>query len=112
VVPGKVVVFIGGTGIIPFGDLVDLLFKAVLMASHPEYRPIILSQNPILGTDCLSGFSFRFFLEEHYSEDIHPLTRAQLIELVRHPELMEFSLKCHERVEDGRLKRSDVKIVA
>lgn len=35
VTPGQVVIFLGGTGIIPFGDLIDLLFKAVLMQTHP-----------------------------------------------------------------------------
>lgn len=33
--PGKIVIFISGTGIIPFGDLIDLLFKAILIAAHP-----------------------------------------------------------------------------
>jgi acetylornithine/succinyldiaminopimelate/putrescine aminotransferase len=33
--PGKVVAFLGGTGIVPFGDLIDLLFKAVLIQTNP-----------------------------------------------------------------------------
>lgn len=33
--PGKVVIFICGTGIIPFGDLIDLLFKAILIQTKP-----------------------------------------------------------------------------
>lgn len=63
VTPGQVVIFIGGTGIIPFGDLIDLLFKAVLLQTHPEYRSLILQRSPLLESECLKGFSFRFFLE-------------------------------------------------
>lgn len=60
--PGKVVIFIGGTGIIPFGDLIDLLFKAILIQTKPECKETILAHNPILATNSFAGFSFKFYL--------------------------------------------------
>ena len=36
--PGKILIVAGGTGIYPFCDLIDLLYKEQLMKDQPELR--------------------------------------------------------------------------
>jgi len=38
----------GGTGLFPFSDLIDLLFKETFIKSNPERADEILSKNRIL----------------------------------------------------------------
>ena len=35
--PGKIIMVAGGTGLYPFGDLIDLLFKSLLLSNSPEF---------------------------------------------------------------------------
>jgi len=46
--PGKVIIVAGGTGIYPFSDLIDLLYKDQLAKDNPELKNIINSLSPIL----------------------------------------------------------------
>lgn len=34
-----------------------------------------------------------------------------MIEVSKYPELLEFHLKCHDKIEDIRLKRSRIKVI-
>lgn len=36
--PGKVLIVAGGTGLYPFSDLIDLLFKSQLVRDHPDLQ--------------------------------------------------------------------------
>jgi NAD(P)H-flavin reductase len=40
--PGKVVIVAGGTGIYPFADLIDLLFKDEIMKQEPNLTEAVL----------------------------------------------------------------------
>jgi len=78
-----VIIVAGGTGIYPFSDLIDLLYKSCLLSTHNKLRKAILSGDPILATKPFADFSFTFYLSLNYLEDLHPLTFAELDELSR-----------------------------
>jgi NAD(P)H-flavin reductase len=46
--PGRIIVLAGGTGLFPFCDLIDLLYKAHILSENHENRNLILAQSPIL----------------------------------------------------------------
>jgi NAD(P)H-flavin reductase len=46
--PGKVVIVAGGTGLYPFSDLIDLLFKDQLRRTDPSKEALLLQLNPLL----------------------------------------------------------------
>ena len=56
--PGKILMVAGGTGIYPFSDIIDLLYKEQLMKSKPETKDEILELSPILKTDPFKDFTF------------------------------------------------------
>lgn len=44
----NIVIYAGGTGLYPYSDLIDLLFKAKIVEEGHELSNIILESNPIL----------------------------------------------------------------
>ena len=76
--PGKIIIVAGGTGLYPFGDLIDLLFKSMLLSTRPELRDILLQNDPILQINPFSNFIFSFYIAVGNLDDIHPITLAQL----------------------------------
>ena len=40
--PGKIIIVAGGTGIFPYSDFIDLLYKEQLMLHQPETKAAIL----------------------------------------------------------------------
>lgn len=38
---GKIIIIAGGTGLFPFCDLIDLLFKSILLSKEPRLRSTI-----------------------------------------------------------------------
>lgn len=46
--PGKVILVAGGTGIYPFSDFIDLLYKEQLMNDQPDLRGEIVTLSPVL----------------------------------------------------------------
>ncbi len=47
-VPGKILVVAGGTGLFPFCDLIDLLFKRKLLEEGHPQSSVIRDRNPLL----------------------------------------------------------------
>jgi len=79
--PGKIVVVAGGTGLFPFSDLIDLLFKDAFIKNNSTNNRVadsIYSNSTILKRKPFDGFSFTFLIAVNYPEDIHPITMAQL----------------------------------
>jgi tRNA A37 N6-isopentenylltransferase MiaA len=57
--PGRVAIFVGGTGLYPFCDLIDLLFKAeILKTADNKLKAEILALYPVLKNNPFSKFSF------------------------------------------------------
>lgn len=46
--PGRIIVLAGGTGLFPFCDLIDLLFKAEMLQHKHDLSHQILKENPVL----------------------------------------------------------------
>jgi tRNA A37 N6-isopentenylltransferase MiaA len=46
--PGKIIIVAGGTGLYPFSDLIDLLFKNSIANSDPQTQASIFGISPIL----------------------------------------------------------------
>lgn len=79
--PGKIIVVAGGTGLFPFSDLIDLLFKDAFIKNNSTNNRIadsIYNNSAILKRNPFDGFSFTFLIAVNYPEDIHPITMAQL----------------------------------
>ena len=79
--PGKIIIVAGGTGLFPFSDLIDLLFKDAFIKNNSTNNRVadsIYSISAILKRKPFEGFSFTFLIAVNYPEDIHPITMAQL----------------------------------
>lgn len=83
--PGKVIIVAGGTGLYPFSDLIDLLFKAQIARTDKSKQLLIFQQNPLLEAAPFEHFSFHLLLAVNQAEDIHPVTLMQLFELAEGP---------------------------
>ena len=58
---GDIVVIAGGTGINPFCDLIDLLFKDMVISSNHTLSSTIKAYDPILNTLFKKHFVFRAY---------------------------------------------------
>lgn len=77
--PGKIIMVIGGTGVYPFSDLIDLLFKEQLMLHRPETSSEVLALSPVLASSPFAQFRFEALAAFAHLEDMHPITLAQLL---------------------------------
>jgi len=68
----------GGTGIYPFSDFIDLLYKEQLMKDSPGLRGEILTLSPVLESDPFKNFNFEMLAAFQHIEDMHPITLDQL----------------------------------
>ncbi len=51
--PGKVIIIAGGTGLLPFSDLIDLLFKDEYSKVNPAFKKRFCEVSPILSKSFL-----------------------------------------------------------
>jgi hypothetical protein len=75
---GTVLIVAGGTGLYPFSDLIDLLFKDALVKKNHPMKAAIMRQNPILADNPFSAHKFKLLFACQSIEDIHPITWKQL----------------------------------
>lgn len=111
--PGKIIMVIGGTGVYPFSDLIDLLFKEQLMLQRPETRKEVLALSPVLADNPFAQFSFEALAAFAHLEDMHPITLGQLLFLAEAGR-MALTLRLKEdlngQVEEGlnvRISKTD-----
>ena len=79
--PGRIVVVAGGTGLFPFSDLIDLLYKDRMVRLNHRAKDELLTADPLLRQNPFEDFSFVFLIAINEPEDIHPITLAQLAKL-------------------------------
>ena len=79
--PGLIVVIAGGTGIYPFIDLIDVLFKSVLIKQNPSIKQKVLQLTPAADDPHLNSFKFLFLLGFESFFDMHPITKYQCYKL-------------------------------
>lgn len=78
---GTVLIVAGGTGLYPFSDLIDLLYKDLRAKRQPFVQSQVFEKNPILRSRPFDIFKFRLLLAVESVEDIHPITLKQVEEL-------------------------------
>lgn len=82
---GTILMIAGGTGLYPFSDLIDLLFKDYLLSLTHPLREAILKRNPILAKQPFARHHFKLLLACQSLLDIHPITFQQLKMLANSP---------------------------
>ena len=60
--PGRIVVLAGGTGLYPFSDLIDLLYKDYMIKMKHKMSNELLNADPILKTNPFDKFTFVFLI--------------------------------------------------
>ncbi len=69
----------GGTGLLPFVDLVDILFKRVkFLKDDGIAQSYIEEEQPLVGEDLIKGRKFEFCCAAEYISDFVPLNLLQL----------------------------------
>jgi NAD(P)H-flavin reductase len=58
----SIVLFAGGTGLYPFSDLIDLLFKAKLVRENHQMRDELLQRDPVLKSRPFERWNFQVYL--------------------------------------------------
>lgn len=71
----------GGTGLFPFSDLIDLLYKSRLVEEKHAQAQLLLEKDPILAQRPFAKFDFTFLIALNEPEDIHAVTLGQLVRL-------------------------------
>ena len=76
--PGKIILLAGGTGVYPFIDTIDILYKKALVDQNHPMKHKILEMDPAVADPCLNKFSFLIYASFNSHLDIHPMTLHQL----------------------------------
>ncbi len=106
--PGRIVIVAGGTGLFPFCDIIDLLFKSLFMQQTNDHKTEILQANPLLKSDPFSKYCFVLLLAINDPQDIHPITYQQLLFLSHHPSKFKVVLRVSKN--EQALRNSESKI--
>ena len=79
--PGRIIVLAGGTGLFPFSDLIDLLYKDYMIRKNHRMSRELLAADPVLEQRPFERNTFVFLIAIAEPEDVHPITLGQLIQL-------------------------------
>ena len=60
--PGRIVVLAGGTGLFPFSDFIDLLFKDRVIKQGHQLKEELLTADPLLRQKPFDEFPFVFLI--------------------------------------------------
>jgi hypothetical protein len=91
--PGRIVIVAGGTGLFPFCDIIDLLYKSLYLEETNKHKTEILEANPILKSDPFKKYSFVLLAAINDPQDLHPITYEQLVYPSRHPSKFKVVLR-------------------
>ena len=94
--PGTIFLVAGGTGVYPFIDLIDVLFKKMLVEQNHNSRQKILESTPAVQDVMLSTFKFVFMASFNSLTDLHPITQYQCRKL---SENNSDKFKCYFKVK-------------
>ena len=109
--PGRVLIVAGGTGIYPFSDLIDLLYKDHLQHEKPQLAREIQALSPILANNPFGRIQFHLLAAFNNLEDIHPITSCQLAYLASRGRL-GLTLKIKDSQKEGIKKLRNAKIIS
>ena len=76
---GKIIMFAGGTGLHPYCDLIDLVYKEMLVSQNKQFSSKIIKNDPLIDKKpFLNRFKFVLYLSVQSTNDIHDITAYQL----------------------------------
>lgn len=108
---GRIIMLAGGTGLHPFCDLIDLLYKETLVQQNQPLSKEIISQNPLVRQRTLTErWKFCIYIAVEYTDEIHDLTASQLNHLSR-SRVMEVFLRAKHRPTDFSKLYPDISII-
>lgn len=94
----NIVVFAGGTGLYPYSDLIDLLFKAKLVREEHQLSSMILESDPLLKKRPFEGMHFTFYIAVNELDELHPVTLYECNELCH-----SFNFKAYAKFKGANL---------
>ena len=89
--PGRIILMAGGTGIYPFSDTIDLLYKTSLVEAGNSEASAIKKADPITGQNAFKGFSFSLYVAVNDVDELHPITMFECNELAKAGKLRCFA---------------------
>ena len=87
---GLVIFVCGGTGILPFCDFIDLLFKRVKVLESSNLTGMIVNKDPLVLEDLIKKRSFVFYCAIENAADLPAMTIYQINNLCQ-SEKVKFS---------------------
>ena len=106
--PGKIILLAGGTGIFPFIDTIDILYKKALVDQNHPMKQQILEMNPALTDPCFNDFNFLMYASFSTQKDLHPITLYQLNQLSKMLPPSKFN--CYVKIGDAEKRREFSKV--
>lgn len=95
---GNVIFVCGGTGILPFCDFIDLLFKRSKVLESSNLSGALIKNDPLVGNDFIKQRSFFFYCAIENAADLPVITIHQLNDLSKSKEV---KCLCTMRVKKG-----------
>jgi hypothetical protein len=96
---GYMIIVTGGTGLQPFSDFVDLLFKRVLVLESSNLSSMLLKRDPLVGQDFIKDRNFAFYCAIEKLLELPALTLYQLNHLCQSKQVR---LKTVMRIKKGK----------
>jgi hypothetical protein len=109
--PGRVIMVAGGSGMNPFCDLIDLLYKEQLLRSAPELRREVHDLSPVLASDPFKPFTFQLIAAFESLDDLHPITLRQIAFLSKRGRL-KLTLKIKDCSGGGLRELYNVRVIS
>lgn len=75
---GKVIIVCGGTGLLPFCDFIDLLFKRVILLEGKPSATEFARKDPLIQEDLIRRRSFKLYCAAESTIDLLALTLFQI----------------------------------
>ena len=84
----------GGTGLYPFSDTIDLLYKEHLVSSGHSLAAAAKQLDPLVGNNPFNNFKFTLYIAVNELDELHPITLFQCNELAK-----VGKLDCHAKIK-------------
>ena len=107
---GKVIIVSGGTGLLPFCDFIDLLFKRFLLLEGMPSAAEFAKKDPLVREDLIKKRSFKLYCAAESVSDLLPLTLYQIECLSKSQKIrFEAVFRIRNNVEEFRKKYPSIK---
>jgi hypothetical protein len=88
---GKVIIVCGGTGILPFCDFIDLLFKRTKFLKSPSLSNSLSKNDPLVAKDFIKEREFVLYCAAENALELPALTLYQINSLCQSQKILTFS---------------------